>query len=140
MKTPHLFQFKREANTQILEDLQNSVDLKNFLISGLSRDVQKSAARSLGKAMGSWLRAFHNWAASPERADCKKTLQENKLKDLKHYINYSMLLETIPRFPGILEADKATFEEIRDFAAADPQDADHRDEFNIIHGDFWTGK
>ncbi|KAJ6141587.1 hypothetical protein N7470_009977 [Penicillium chermesinum] len=125
VKAPRLLHFDREANTQVLEDLPDSVDLKNFLISALSREVSKPTARSLGKALGP--------------LPLKKSLADNKLKGLKHYINYSMLLETIPNFPDILKADASTFARVRDYAAAEPQEDDPNADYGIIHGDFWTG-
>lgn len=116
------------------------MDLKSFLISDLSKDVSQSSAHALGRAIGLWLRSFHSWAARPEQAECKDFLKGNKLKGLKHYINYSMLLETIPNFPAILEADRSTFEKVRDYAATEPQEAEHGSDYGVIHGDFWTGK
>lgn len=68
-------------------------------------------------------------------------LTENiSMKELKYHINYSMLLETIEKFPEILEESRGVFEKVRDFAAAELKKLDHDDEYGIIHGDFWTGK
>jgi hypothetical protein len=141
VKTPRVFHFDQENNTQVLEDLPNSIDLKNFLLSDLSHGVSETSGRSLGRSLGSWLKLFHNWASKSEQADCRSLLAQNgTMKDLKFYVNYSMLMDTIANFPGILEDSRGVFEELKDFAAAELKKSEEEDGFGIIHGDFWTGK
>jgi hypothetical protein len=141
VKTPRVFHFDQENNTQVLEDLPNSIDLKNFLLSDLSHGVSETSGRSLGSALGSWLKSFHNWASKSEQADSRSLLAQNgTMKDLKFYVNYSMLMDTIANFPGILEDSRGVFEEIKDFAAEELKKSEEEDGFGIIHGDFWTGK
>lgn len=141
MKTPRVFHFDQENNTQVLEDLPNSIDLKTFLLSDLSHGVSETSGRSIGRSLGSWLRSFHNWASKSEQADSRSLLAQNgTMKDLKFYVNYSMLMDTIANFPGILEDSRGVFEELKDFAAAELKKSEEEDGFGIIHGDFWTGK
>jgi hypothetical protein len=141
VKTPCLFHFDKDTNTQILEDLPGSVDLKHFLISDVSRDMSKTSAQSLGHGLGSWLRAFHTWASKPEQAETREILSKNQaLKNLKFYINYTWLLDTIDNFPAILEDSREVLEKVRDFAAEELEGTELDDEYNVIHGDFWTGK
>jgi hypothetical protein len=141
VKTPRVFHFDQENNTQVLEDLPHSIDLKNFLLSDLSHGVSETSGRSLGSALGSWLKSFHNWASKSEQADSRSLLAQNgTMKDLKFYVNYSMLMDTIANFPGILEDSRGVFEELKDFAAAELKKSEEEDGFGIIHGDFWTGK
>lgn len=141
IKTPRLFHFNKETNTQILEDLPDSVDLKHYLISEVSRDMSKTSARALGHSLGSWLRSFHSWASRPEQAETREILSKNQvLKDLKFYINYTWLLDTIGNFPAILEDSREIFEKVRDSAAEELKRTEYDDEYNVIHGDFWTGK
>jgi hypothetical protein len=141
VRTPVLLNFDKETNTQILEDLPNSVDLKNFLISDLSDGITDSMARTLGHAMGSWLRAFHTWGNQSAQLKTKETIAGNTaMRDLKFYINYTMLIDTIPNFPGILEESRDVFEKVRDMAADELKNIDDTDDYGIIHGDFWTGK
>lgn len=141
MKTPRVFQFDRETNTQIMEDLPNSLDLKNFLLSDLSHGVSESSGRSLGRSLGSWLRSFHDWADKSEQAETRSLFAQNGTgRDLKFYINYSMLIDTVANFPDILEESRGVFEEVKSFAAAELKKSDREEGFGIIHGDFWTGK
>jgi hypothetical protein len=141
VKTPRVFHFNAETNTQILEDLPNSVDLKHFLLSELAQGVSESSARALGSSLGSWLRSFHEWGAMQQQSETRGLLNENKtMKDLKFYVNYSMLMDTIANFPSILEESRGVFEEVRTFAAAELTKDAHDDEYGLIHGDFWTGK
>lgn len=141
MKTPRVFHFDQENNTQVLEDLPNSIDLKNFLLSDLSHGVSETSGRAIGRSLGSWLKSFHNWASESEQADSRSLLAQNgTMKDLKFYVNYSMLMDTIANFPGILEDSRGVFEELKDFAAAELKKSEEEDGYGIIHGDFWTGK
>jgi hypothetical protein len=141
VKTPRVLHFDQENNTQVLEDLPNSIDLKSFLLSDLCHGVSETSGRSLGSALGSWLKTFHNWASKSEQADSRSLLAQNgTMKDLKFYVNYSMLMDTIANFPGILEDSRSVFEELKDFAAAELKKSEEEDGFGIIHGDFWTGK
>lgn len=124
-----------------MEDLPNSVDLKSFLLSDLSHGVSGSSARSLGRSLGSWLRSFHKWATKHEQAGSRSLLaQTGAMKNLKFYINYSMLIDTITNFPHILEETRGVFEEVKSFAAAEMTKSGENHGFGIIHGDFWTGK
>jgi 5-methylthioribose kinase len=141
IKTPRVFHFDRETNIQIMEDLPNSLDLKHFLLSELAQDLSEPSARSLGCSLGSWLRSFHEWGTKKEQRETRKLLNQNgTMKDLKFYINYSMLLDTIANFPGILEESRGVFGEVHKFAAAELKKEDNDDEYGLIHGDFWTGK
>lgn len=141
VKTPRLLHFDEDTNTQIVEDLPNSVDLKSFLLSSVSSGLSKPSAVALGRALGSWLRSFHNWGDSSDQSECKTTLSKNEsMKDLKFWVNYTMLLDTIANFPNILGESRQVFEQVRDFAAAELTRQDHGNEYGIIHGDFWTGK
>ncbi|KAJ5753469.1 uncharacterized protein N7511_007622 [Penicillium nucicola] len=140
VKTPRLLNFDKKTNTQILEDLPDSVDLKNFLISGVSVGITDSTARTLGRALGSWLRAFHAWGIHNDQRKTKTTVAGNiAMRDLKFYINYTMLIDTIPNFSEILGESREIFENVRDMAAAELENMDESDDYGIIHGDFWTG-
>jgi hypothetical protein len=99
------------------------------------------SARALGHSLGSWLRDFHAWASKPEQAPTRETLSKNQaLKDLKLYINYTWLLDTIGNFPEILNGSRDVFEKVHDRAAEELKRTEYDDDYNVIHGDFWTGK
>ena len=141
VKTPRLLDFNQETDTQVLEDLPNSIDLKNFLLSGVSDDLPESSGRALGGALGSWLKLFHQWTAEEQQMESTRLLGENKvMRDLKFWVNYTMLMDTIENFPGILEEGRDIFEKVRGLAVAELERQSHDDGYGIIHGDFWTGK
>ncbi|KGO70485.1 Aminoglycoside phosphotransferase [Penicillium italicum] len=140
VRTPRLLDFNVETNTQVLEDLPSSIDLKSFLLSKVSHGLSESSGRALGSALGSWLKSFHQWTAEEQQTGTRKLLGENKvMKNLKFWVNYTMLLDTIGNFPGILEEDRDVFEKVRDLAAAELERQSHDDGYGVIHGDFWTG-
>lgn len=124
-----------------MEDLPNSLDLKSFLLSDLTQGVSEAAGHALGRSVGTWLRSFHDWAGKPELGECRSLLAQNEsMKQLKFYVNYSMLMDTIANFPGVLEDNRGIFEELKIFAAEEMKKSDQESGFGIIHGDFWTGK
>ena len=58
------------------------------------------------------------------------------MKDLKFWVNYTLLLDTIENFPDILEGNRDIFEKVRDLAAAELEQQSHDDGYGVIHGDF----
>ncbi|KAJ5162553.1 Aminoglycoside phosphotransferase [Penicillium coprophilum] len=137
VKSPRLLDFNRATDTQVVEDLPNSIDLKNFLLSEVSHNLSESSGRDLGSALGSWLRSFHLWTAEKQLTKELGTNQE--MKNLKFWVNYTLLINTIEDFPDILGEDRDIFEKVRDLAAAELERQTYDDGYGIIHGDFWTG-
>lgn len=60
-----------------------------------------------------------------------------ELQQLKHFINFSWLLDRVGQFPSILEEAKDVFEKVKEMAANELKD---QSKLQVIHGDFWTGK
>ncbi|KAI1074466.1 kinase-like domain-containing protein [Whalleya microplaca] len=146
VKTPHLYLFDRETNTQVLEDIPGAVDLKTVFMSPAANVVlSKSFATSIGRALGSWLRSFHTWSSAASQADIQADTgigHNEPMRELKYRITYGSFIKVLEQFPDVLGDHKKTLEEveasaINDFkkAAGDEQD----EEWGIIHGDFWTG-
>jgi hypothetical protein len=109
--------------------------LKHF---SSSRDPsRKPLCHELGRSLGAWLLAFHRWVTLPEQAQFREKVKSNEpMQSIKHYVNYSVMVETAANFPAILSDAKATLEEIRDATAQEI----HLPDLQITHGDFWTGK
>jgi thiamine kinase-like enzyme len=157
VRTPHLFHFDQDRNTQILEDLPDALDLKRTLLllppSSQQRQyaspgssipgISSFPAMSIGHALGTWLASFHAWTSLPAQSNLRTEIRKNEdMKTLKHRINYVDLLRMVEKFPEILEGSRSILESVSDMAAKELAERDdgEGEEFGIIHGDFWTGK
>ncbi|KAJ5933560.1 hypothetical protein N7454_005889 [Penicillium verhagenii] len=140
VKTPRVLYFNKETNTQIIDDLPQSLNLKDLFLSDSLESTSEFACREIGSSLGVWLQSFHKWGNKPEQAESRSLITQNvAMKQLKFYINYAMLVDTIATFPDILEESRGTFEELRNFATEEMKKSDKDPEIGIIHGDFWTG-
>ncbi|ERS95553.1 hypothetical protein HMPREF1624_08069 [Sporothrix schenckii ATCC 58251] len=155
-KAPRLLWFDRATNTQVLEDFPAAVDLKSMLLAtvnpgtetrhALAQDAQLS--RSIGVALGAWLRSFHAWTS--ERGAARSTLRRamaanEPMRRLKRQITYDALVRVVAQFPDALGDRLPILEAVQAAAAAEfdktpPAEGDDDDEdWGIIHGDFWSG-
>lgn len=83
------------------------------------------------------MRAFHDWAALPVQHGLREAARANQpMQQLKHVVNYTTLVQTVENFPDVLGDARETFERIREEMAKELQ----REDLQVIHGDFWTGK
>lgn len=95
----------------------------------------------MGISLGKWLRSFHEWGNKPEQEETRRTLAKNvSMKQVKLYVTYGMLLQTVDNFPEILGESREVFEKVHAFAMAESEDEVLGDLNGLIHGDFWTGK
>jgi hypothetical protein len=145
IKVPHIFQFSRQTNTQIIEDFANAVDLKSVFVSPTAKSIlTQSFSTSIGRALGSWLQLFHNWASSPPQADLRAEIGKNEpMRKLKRLITYESFIAVVEKFPELLDGHQGVLEEVKTMGMQDFEKAirDTGDEnWGIIHGDFWTGK
>lgn len=145
VRVPHLYFFDHRTNTQVLEDIAGVVDLKTFLVSPASNIVlSRSAATSIGHALGTWLRYFHSWTSAPSQAGLRVEIGTNEpMRKLKYRITYDSFITVLEQFPEVLGDNREKLTEIkenitRDFNRTTMQD--QGEEWGIIHGDFWTGK
>lgn len=140
VRAPKLYHFNPETNTQVQEYFPDSLSLKDYALKHFSssRDPSREPlCRELGRSLGVWLRDFHAWAARPEQARLREQIKSNEpMQRIKHFVNYSNLVETVAGFPAILADARETFEQIRDATA---QELDLPN-LQVTHGDFWTGK
>ena len=141
VRTPKLLHFSSESNTQVLEYLAGSVDLKTYILKHFSatRDASRRApCTDLGASIGAWLRSFHHWVTLREQHAMQDIARSNEaMQRLKFKLYYERLVETIDDYPSILEGTRRTFEEIRNQEAERLKDPKH---LQVIHGDLWTGK
>ncbi|KAI2471420.1 kinase-like domain-containing protein [Annulohypoxylon bovei var. microspora] len=138
IRTPKFSHFDETSNSQIQEYLHNGINLKNYALKTYvdsNSEATKHQTLQLGKALGRWLRGFHDWAA--QQTELRSVVAGNKeLQRLKHIINFSWLLDRVKQFPSILGDAEDVFKEVKDMAAAELND---ESQLQVIHGDFWSG-
>jgi hypothetical protein len=145
IRAPHLYLFLSETNTQVIEDVPNSIDLKLILVAPTANSVlDQSLATSIGHALGSWLRSFHIWALAPAQAELRREIGKNEpMRKLKSKITYESFIQVLENFPDILEGHRKSLEDVKDLATREfkkNMGDEIEDNWGIIHGDFWTGK
>lgn len=134
--TPSMHLFSPTTNTQIYSDLPSSLDLKSYVLKHASSLTHPQCQR-LGHALGLWTNSFHSWAQADEQKGLVEAMKGNMaMRDLKFTINYDTLVQTVERFPGILEGSRKVFEKVREQRRKDMES----EGMVLIHGDFWSGK
>ncbi|KAI8634995.1 kinase-like domain-containing protein [Xylariaceae sp. FL1651] len=138
VRTPKFYHFDEQNSTQVQEILLNSKDLKTYALKTFSEntpDTVRPECLQLGRALGVWLRNFHNWSTS--QLELREMVVRNtEMQQLKHTINFSWLLDRVGQFPSVLNEAKEIFEKVKDMAAQELKDESR---LQVIHGDFWTG-
>ena len=148
VKAPLLYRFDREAYIQVVEDLSNTIDLKAILVSPAADEIlTRSAATSIGHNLGLWLQSFYRWASAPPQADLRAKISGNgAMRKLKRQVTYDSFIRVMERFPDILEGSWGTMDDVRTMAAQefehmeDGGGGEGREDWGILHGDFWSGK
>lgn len=139
VRTPRLYHFNPESNTQIQEYLPSALSLKEYALKHFSSpdSSRKPLCLDLGRSLGVWLRHFHSWASLPEQSNFREKVKANEpMQKIKHMANYTTLVDTVANFPSILTDAKQVFEQIREATAKELD----RPDLQVTHGDFWTGK
>ena len=140
VRTPKLYQYSRDTNTQILEYLGNAIDLKNYGLTRLPGDQQGNKAQILavGEGIGRWLRNFHTWAAQPEQAHLREQAKANQsMQGLKFRFNYLLVTRAVNKYADSLGGSAEVLKQVEAMAEAELED---ESKLHVIHGDFWTGK
>lgn len=142
--TPRLYMFDRDTYTQVHEDFLGATDLTTILKSAnVNQILPESGRLSVGYALGSWLRFFHNWASQPAQATLRERVGPNKgMRQLKCLITYDSFIEILERHPETIEGHKETLEAVRNTMKYEfERPPTEGDEIRgLIHGDFWAGK
>ncbi|KAM5457291.1 hypothetical protein MaudCBS49596_000486 [Microsporum audouinii] len=141
LRTPRLYLFDEKTNTQVLEDLVSTIDLKTVLE---STALPHPFATGIGRALGAWLQSFHTWVSEPAPAALLRDLGDNEpMRKIRYSISYGAFTNIVQKFPKIWERCGITLEEVRDMATAEysqkPQDKAEDGSWGIIHADFWSG-
>lgn len=142
--TPRLYMFDRDTCTQVHEDFLGATDLTTILQSAnIDQILPEFSRQSVGYALGSWLRFFHNWASEPAQATLRERVGPNKgMRQLKCLITYDSFIEILERHPETIKGHKETLEVVRstmkyEFERLPTKGDEVR---GLIHGDFWAGK
>ncbi|PSS03768.1 kinase-like domain-containing protein [Coniella lustricola] len=141
VRTPRLLDFISTSNTQVLECLPESLNLKAYVLKHYSSTAASSLKQPMievGRGLGRWLRSFHDWAASPAQRDhfCALARKNTEMRDIKFKYNYELLLARVDAHPDLLSTAKTVFEQVLSMIRAELQDDE---KLQAIHGDFWTG-
>ncbi|KAH7127687.1 kinase-like domain-containing protein [Dactylonectria macrodidyma] len=140
IRTPTVYHFSQDTNTQVQEYLVNAVSLKIFALEHYAPRTPlflKPQCQQLGYGLGVWLRSFHDWSDQPEQAALRETVSGNKeMQELKYMINYKQVVGMVDVHPTILGGIKSDLEGICKMAAAELED---ETALHVIHGDFWPG-
>lgn len=123
------------------EYLPNPLNLKKYALKHFTAsnpEPERSRVVEVGRGLGKWLRAFHDWAASPDQQPLQDSARSNKdMQGIKMTYNYELLISRVEKFPEVLRDARPVFEKLIEMAKAE---LDNEDELQVIHGDFWTGK
>lgn len=99
-------------------------------------ETVRPQCRQMGEAIGRWIRGFVEWSA--QQADLRQSVGQNTFaQDVKHMINFLWLHDRISDFPEILNDVKDTLAQVEQMARKEREEASG---YQVIHGDFWTGK
>ena len=137
VRTPKLLLYDDLSNTQVMEYLPNSTNLKAYINSHLNSATPAELephCHALGKALGHYISACHHNTDDKLRETLKSNSQ---MQNLKHMINYDWMLDRIGQLPEILGDAKSTFTAVKEMAW---KELDHEGELMITHGDLWPGK
>ncbi|KAB5570430.1 kinase-like domain-containing protein [Coniochaeta sp. 2T2.1] len=144
VRAPRLYLFIRETNTQVHQDFYDATDLRAVLRQSPTLEnvlsSQFPSPISLGRSLGSWLRAFHAWSSDPAQAALQARIGQNEpMRKLKHLVNYGTFVGILQKFPDIVRPEELrVLHDVKDIAdnelAKTPGDGG--ESFGIIHGDF----
>jgi len=145
IKTPRLYLFSRQTNTQVIEDLLNTDDLKSVLfLPNVADRLTPSNAATIGQHLGSWLQSFHAWASAPEQADLRASVGENRpMRDLKRMVSYDGFMAVLKNYPELLVGHEEELKTISDAMGKEFEKLsgdELEDGWGLIHGDYWSGK
>ncbi|KAK7969248.1 hypothetical protein PG988_008321 [Apiospora saccharicola] len=148
VRVSQLYYFDRETHTQVLQDFADTTDLTTVLLQPPSAAfagknlLPGSSPRTVGQALGSWLREFHSWSSMPAQRPLLAQIGPNPgMRRLKCLMTYDSFIEILERHSELIDGHKSTLEEVQ---------ATFKQEFEqppvggdkargLIHGDFWSG-
>ncbi|KAK6087592.1 hypothetical protein SCUP234_01750 [Seiridium cupressi] len=142
LQAPRLLHTNQSKNTFVIEDLgSETVDLKEQLLGANTSDPV--IARKLGKDLGGWLRAFHQWTTKPAQDRLVERMREyEEMCKFKHLITYRNISKWCESSGLLDDNTRAMFLKVDNLVAKESSDTHSRqmtDEWGPVHADFWTG-
>lgn len=144
VKSPRLYLYDRETNTQVFEDLSDTIQFMTVLSSANIHSLLPfPSTTTVGRHLGVWLRSFHIWASSPDQVDLRKHIcQNDHMRKTKYIFTYDSVFKVLKIFPELLEGFEQTLSTILDIIAKEferPTTVEGED-YGLLHGDLWSGK
>ncbi|KAJ5379960.1 uncharacterized protein N7496_002388 [Penicillium cataractarum] len=131
VRPPRLLHFIPQHSTQVIERLENTSTLPEYLRSSAGKAITAQFSTSLGHAIGKWLSAFH--AQNSAENGAKPALQQGKIPDRDLYVNlYLGTVDTHIKMSPKLFEDK---EEALRSKVAEGLKKDVKGRIGLIHGD-----
>lgn len=145
LKILHLYQFDNKTNTQILEDLSNTIDIKLVLESlTISSVLFKFILIFIDFALRVWFWSFHLWILASAQAVLRDIMGNNKpLRKIKYAISYKIFVDIVQKFSEIWKAHSKTLQKVQNMIVVEYSKDTQQNVKNsrgLIHGDFWTRK
>jgi hypothetical protein len=138
VRTPKYYDWDEENTNQILEFMPNGTTMKNYVLRHFdSVSPNDPAPRQLGKSLGLWLRNFTEWSARHAAELRPLVIVNEEGKNVRHWVNFLWLAESVKNYPEILGEAKDVFAEVEKAVAEEGRDDS---KIQCIHADFWPGK
>jgi hypothetical protein len=137
VRTPKFLSASELPHTMLMEDLPNSVTIKEYL-SKHGDTMLPSVSRDLGVALGTWLKNYHVWLNGEDEKAMylKQKLGGNgSMVDAREQLYIGSYRDAMKQFPQIEWPKETQLAQIE----ADIKRV-CRAGGSGIHGDFWTGK
>lgn len=142
VRTPKVLYVDKETCTQVIEYIPSAQDLAQKL-NDSAPNFSAVSAFSVGFAVGSWLRGFHDWSSDPEREMLQQYVRQNEaMGELKFKAEYGVISKVLSNFPEISEIHGETINEVLENVERNYRSEvkPPNERWRILHGDFWSGK
>jgi hypothetical protein len=137
--TPNMIHFDDRNFNQFHEYVPNGTNLKQYVMQHFpapTPERYKLQCQQIGKALGRWLKSFLEWTS--HQAELTTMVREHKqAQDVKHMITVLFMHDRIKQFPGTLDDLEEVVGDLEKMSLAERESEEG---YQVIHGDFWTGK
>lgn len=117
-----------------------AIDLKNYARQTFASPTPatfKPQCQELGRALGTWLRGFHDWAAEQKELQLITATRDAPSRVVLRMVHFDWIPDRIEQYPNEL---KDLSEELLEVKAMADREWEAEEGFQIVHGDFSPGK